>query len=636
MSNEKQTHIGCLIVRSVCGKQGPEIQREVERWISDCGPEWTVRRMKAINNAALHLKNGDRKMAQAVYQEHSISYHKDTMVPKGPWGFVVRKFVEARKPSVIRRWHAVLRFYTSLKLKPSQTTKAQVEKAVHNITDNAPVSAKGLAHPFFNGLFKSFQKRAKSQGVIVKPEKGKWSLDYSKYPVSLLNGTSYYHHGKSQVPQWYRKRPYGMFAFSWATNDWYPPGFDGPILNALGDQFINWDLGMPRRGDSPARVSLLQEQGCKARVVTQPSAKTQYVFLPLHDRLMKVIEKMYPKENCIKDQQKGMYLVCDHLEKGHDVYSVDLSAATDRFPRSFSIRLLEELGHHDFGQALEWLCQQDFDTDLTPSHKIRYKVGQPMGLYGSFPLFDLSNLVIADHCASMAPKTSSLRKYGNPVPFSNGSFFQVIGDDIVFSHKAVAELYSQTMKTLGVAISVQKSFAGRVAEFAGFVAVPSNKGYTAYRPYKVPAGSKITNGVEFLHALGSRVSKIGEYWNKRFEEYALTLGQRDISLSPLIRERDDYPPTYPKVSSSYLNSLFNVVYTNENAYSPYNDVPQTETYAESVRNVAPVLDERSMNFFKLEDYWSQHARQKHTVPGKPVNQISSDPLLKQARKSLSR
>jgi hypothetical protein len=179
-----------------------------------------------------------------------------------------------------------------------------------------------------------------------------------------------------------------------------------------------------------------------------------------------------------------------------------------------------------------------------------------MGLYGSFPLFHLSNLMMASLAESRVSEKSDYRVTTFPTAKVS---FMILGDDVVFSDELVAEEYKGIMSSLGVEISVQKSFSGQVAEFAGFLTFPTfSKGkVTSFRPYKYPdvgKNSKVTNGLQFLHALGARVKSISPYWEDMFHRYTRTLGQRDITLSPLVSDtEEDSQPSY--VSDQYLTAL---------------------------------------------------------------------------------
>jgi hypothetical protein len=161
-----------------------------------------------------------------------------------------------------------------------------------------------------------------------------------------------------------------------------------------------------------------------------------------------------------------------------------------------------------------------------------------MGLYGSFPSFNLSNLCLAETSVRLA------RKGGlTPTAFPGGEYYHVVGDDIIFSSDVVAETYKSLLSTLGVKISEEKSFkGGSIAEFAGFIIRRIGDTGMAFRPYKVPTEMWKINSVEFLHAIGSAVKNLKRktYWAQQFYAYSATLSARDLALSPLVpSDRDE-------------------------------------------------------------------------------------------------
>jgi hypothetical protein len=326
------------------------------------------------------------------------------------------------------------------------------------------------------------------------------------------------------------------------TESWIPESLEGFDKFDLPRQEQYWEYGVD--SGFAGRILGMQQQGCKLRVVAQPTAELQMAFAPLHKSLQLATEAMFPKESCVEYQEKGIYAVLDHLRDGKPVFSVDLSSATDRFPRQYSERLLNIMGLECYSKALEDVCNRPWENaNLLGPRQLYYEIGQPMGLYGSFPLFNLSNLAVADEAVSVAQFHWS----ESLTPFNDGTFFKVVGDDIVLSDKRVSGLYSELMNRLGCDISPSKTFKGQVAEFAGFMVVPSKEGPHAFRPYKYPTGKDINNPLEIVHAFGVKLSKgeisddRREYWERVFETYSHTVSARNLDLTPIIWGEDKEP-----------------------------------------------------------------------------------------------
>jgi hypothetical protein len=531
------------------GKQGAKpIQDEVERFLHTNGVEWTCSRMKSIWTASNHLRNGDTESAVAVYRDSSIAYHKGSSIPKGPIGVLVRRYVDAKKPSVIRKYAACLRYYTGLHLEGKPSPK-QSKKSVASISKSYTGSHDKREIEVL--LVDPFVKRFKSLPGYVKKDVRECAH------ARNLHSDSYYFTGIDLRDKAYSSmysKPYGKLVLSLMSEAWVPDTLAYRFTKSSEARITQLDEYGIDSGYA-GRILGMQQNGCKLRVVAQPTAALQRVFTPLHASLMTAVEAMYPLESCVRDQERGAYAVRDHLAHGNAVYSVDLSSATDRFPRWFSEALLNLMGLGYYSEALEQVCNRPWkNSNLIGPKDLYYETGQPMGLYGSFPLFHLSNLAVADSSVHKAMTTIRWGGTNKLVPFADGTFFKVVGDDIVMSDKEVAYHYERDMLRLGVDISPTKTFRGNVAEFAGFLATKSSRGFTCFRPYKVPTKEWITNPLDFVHALGKDVKSISPRWERIFDAYQRNANKRLIDLSPIER-KDSEPRAHLVGKESYTRSL---------------------------------------------------------------------------------
>lgn len=523
-----QTHVGCLVARTVLGRSGKSFQREVERLIDHNGPEWVVTRSKAIWNAANHLRNGDRESARQVYQENSIAYHRNDMTPKGPFRPAVRGYVLAQRPSVVKRHAAVLRFYTSVVL--PELTDAQSRKAYEAITSVSYFSilGRGMARSDLAGIDNPVLRS------LMKQQD--WCPAVKQRYADSLHASSYYY-SSVKIPRQMRGEPYAAMALSFITEPWLPEVLDQRTPCQEMRQHLRTQL--PGKEVVAGRITTIQEQGGKARVVAMPTSWLQLAFSPLHRRLADIAEHAFPEASCVRDQLKGVHGVLRHMQEGKPVFCTDLSSATDRFPRSYSLEILSRIGMKDYAEALEQVCSMPFESPWGP---VQYGTGQPMGLYGSFPLFHLSHLIVADSAERSVRDRIRLveaDQVDNPIiTFQTGKCYYVLGDDIVFSDERVASAYRVKMEHLKVPISEHKSFGGNLAEFAGFMVTHTSKGVVAFRPYKSPSGTSISNPISFLDSLGSKASAISPYWSKQWTRFQATAGHRALDLSPLVPIND--------------------------------------------------------------------------------------------------
>jgi hypothetical protein len=130
------------------------------------------------------------------------------------------------------------------------------------------------------------------------------------------------------------------------------------------------------------------------------------------------------------------------------LYSVDLSAATDRFPISVISLVLRGHLPKVFVDAWEDIMigypflfrRKDRSTEV-----INYSVGNPMGFYSSWASFALAHHYIFYYIARTLGKDFSSLKY------------VLLGDDVLIGDKDVGELYLDIIRSLGVDVSLAKT-----------------------------------------------------------------------------------------------------------------------------------------------------------------------------------
>lgn len=512
----------------------------LKQWISESGVEWTCKRLKALRTGAIQLRAGSRELAIEVWKENSIAYNRLTGYPKGIFGWVVQQYCDARRPSAVRRMDTVLRVYTSLYCK--SLSKGQDAKAYKAIT-SAPV-------PSFDCDFVE--------------SLGRWleTLAHESLPSPYVRKPNMQHlkAGKScHIPRKERKlldgksaecTIYAKTCMSMVTSTWLPE----PLARINPCEELRSIL-MENGADTEfaGHIAFIQEGGCKARVVAVPNAWVQWLMEPLHRALDSLVQSL--PESTVHDQNNGAYFMQSHLAKGEKLYCFDLSSATDRFPLTLQLGVLRGLGLGNYATAMEQISHAKWE--YRNSHRdevVSYKVGQPMGVYGSFPLFHLTHyLVLKTIVRQIASKTGRELE----------SCFMVQGDDIIISDHDVADHYEKYMARLGVELSPTKTItSSRMGEYAGFVATTTNRSCfcSAYRPYKYvkPQGRepKLFN---LCMSLGKkyRQLKARVFRKVDYDVFAGTLPLRNPDLSPLIPEDDDEGVTPQRLDSQLLGATLN-------------------------------------------------------------------------------
>jgi hypothetical protein len=202
------------------------------------------------------------------------------------------------------------------------------------------------------------------------------------------------------------------------------------------------------------RLGLKQEAAGKMRVFAMVDPITQWVLYPIHRFIFDEILQKLPMD--------GTFNQLAPLERTRswlEMYSLDLSSATDRLPMSIQTQIINfiwpGLGDHWEVSLVE---RQYYNPDT--SSGLKYAVGQPMGAYSSWAMLALTHHFIV--------QVSAWKACVVPV----GVFFTeyaVLGDDIVIGNKAVKDSYLRILSDLGVECGLHKSLlspSGTALEFA--------------------------------------------------------------------------------------------------------------------------------------------------------------------------
>lgn len=503
----------------------------VNLWIDASGPEWTVARLKAIREAAYQLRVGNTGLAKEILQANSIGYNHDTLVPKGPFGYVVSGYVSAMKPSVIRKFDALLRLYTCIRL--DSLSLRQFLKAKESI--NGPYEGNVVFLPKLAETVEKFTRK------VILPrfsspvgQDGKVVIDLSK-----LSPTSATHICKDVLVDGIgplRELSWGKHITSIWSSVWIPDSLKrinpAEKLRTLLEQ-------SGANSEVAGHIAFLQEGGCKGRVVAVPNAWIQCLMRPLHLSLDRLTTHW--THSCVHDQNQGAYFMTENMRAGETLFCKDLSSATDRFPLALQLAVLRGLNLPQYAEALEEISKGQWLVRTTVNGKSveeswSYSVGQPMGCYSSFPLFNLTHIIVL-----------------MVLQANYGGDFRVLGDDVIVTGKGLADAYTRALTALGVKLSANKCISSdSVGEFAGFTAYRTNHGTTAHRPFKYSGMHGFGAALSLLNSFGKDARRLGGYFSYQLDVFQHTKGWRNPDLSPLISFRDDDEPTHDVMLNSHL------------------------------------------------------------------------------------
>jgi len=194
------------------------------------------------------------------------------------------------------------------------------------------------------------------------------------------------------------------------------------------------------------KLSLIFDPEGKCRIICIFDYWSQSALRPLHNWALSQLRKIPADRTYDQDPFK--------LTNKGPYYSIDLTSATDRFPIKLQELLLAKLTSAAF--ASNWvsiLTKVEVWVPWEIRH-IKYATGQPMGAYSSWAIFSLTHHLLIQFAAHKVGK-------------SNFMDYIMLGDDVVIADKAVAEMYMELLKELGVETSDSKThISDHTYEFA--------------------------------------------------------------------------------------------------------------------------------------------------------------------------
>jgi hypothetical protein len=404
----------------------------IEVFTSMCrnnGLEYTCERFKAMKIALIREKSGMSFSIPWMKKRNSRTF-------SGPFGSLQNW---CRKS--IKRWSKaikLLQIYTTLY--SDEVTSKQEEKFLNGVNSDPVIIPEELSNALCYAVRRLRLKHNRLKNppnlwrIPVSPTKRAPHPNGKTYPENscLLESLSYT-----------RKTSFGL-----SLRGRYSRIFDivEEDIEFCDDRDVPDIIDFP---NSVGKISFIQEPGFKLRAVANPGRVYQAALQPLGKALYSKLATL--PWDCTHDQSKGIIPIQEKLSHEAFVYSIDLSGATDYFPLDLQLTVLYEMFPNDQDYVSlfrdlsrgPWIYKKSF---------IRWRKGQPLGLYPSFASFALTHGLL-------------LYALNN---FEHNNSFYVLGDDVVILDETLYSQYIATLRILGCPISDVKSLtSNKVAEFAG-------------------------------------------------------------------------------------------------------------------------------------------------------------------------
>lgn len=210
------------------------------------------------------------------------------------------------------------------------------------------------------------------------------------------------------------------------------------------------------------RLHVIPEPAGKMRVVAMGTWWVQCMLYPLH-RILYSKLGLIPNDGTW-DQSAPLKALATKVKEilstggTPQVFSYDLSAATDRFPVWYQVEVLSYLTNRRFAEAWRDLLigPRYYTRPITVIPRgdaLKYGSGQPMGLYSSWAMFSFCHHILVQQAARRAG-------YKGWYPW-----YALLGDDIVILGEDVALAYKELCDLLQVKIGLAKSLVSKNGSF---------------------------------------------------------------------------------------------------------------------------------------------------------------------------
>lgn len=390
----------------------------IESWVNSSGPIWATERCKNLKVVALELLAGN---TVNIPDWTKKTKYKGQIIPDYPIFKVLVACISADNWRGVRLCLSVLNLYHLLK----GPNRAKVVESIDNLsTPFDPIYERHQEAylPYIDWFFDSLNFRFEDSDF--KPRF--FSSKVAELPGKNSRFDSILHRGT--VPRTISHRVQRVTGYTrniWLGGDPGPEDFFG------------------------GNIHVIHESGMKQRIIVIPSVWVQWSLDPLKHQLLGLLKGIW--EDATHDQDSAVRFLKRNQGKGY-YYAVDLSAATDNFPKLWQRHFLERAGVPI--DLLDTMFELQYSFEGY-NRFVKYERGQAMGLGPSFALFALTHHAILRGICK-------LRK------LAPRSCYRILGDDIVILDNNVYKDYRQVLHDCGIPISVKKSInSNRLSEFAG-------------------------------------------------------------------------------------------------------------------------------------------------------------------------
>lgn len=454
--------------------------RDIEKWIECSGLEWTISRIKSIKLDLLRKKAGLDPTSSWIRKGSKGSWFSGSVGALERWGFRESNF-----PKLIQALNVYTNFFSP------KVTDLQAKKFLSGVLAD-PVGIPFHVQQCIDlGIALSGIRSKKS---LPRPKPLLTYTPSSKRAPSIWNSDDEVINLIDSVAFLSSDGGQHYYRFHHLYDD-VLVGLEPEILFSLPLDLLPEDL-LDVYDLVVGKIGIIQEPGFKLRAVANPGRVFQRVLEPLGTALFNTLRDL--SWDCTFNQKKADPKILAALQDGRTVYSVDLTGATDYFPLDLQILVLKSLFPEDYVDLFReiskglWrmsLSQEivyQYDREI-PQGFLRWKKGQPLGLYPSFASFALTHGLLL------------LGLLGKPY---NGEFY-VLGDDVIILDTVLYQKYRVALELLGCPVSDSKTISSAsLAEFTSRIFLDSDPHPIPQLKWRQPSDDSFIDVVRLLGIRG--------------------------------------------------------------------------------------------------------------------------------------
>lgn len=411
--------------------------RLVIKWVEASGVEWTVDRLKQVKNDLLRKKAGLSSSSQWIQRSHKRGF-----LFGGVFGAL--EAYAFRGSFQFERVLALLNIYTAF-LSP-QVTEKQARKFFSGVTAQAVIIPSDVAEAVALGFRLSGLRPRKGKLPKARPLLNYFSSPTKRAPLP--------HGGVTELEGVVDSIRYlGINSSGLRLYHDFLDLFEHTLKGLEPERDVvqfPYTLGGAKSSPEPTddgnlfvgQIGLIQEPGYKLRAVANPGRIFQRVLEPLGSLLFSLLSDL--PWDCTHQQSKADNTLIEALTQNKEVFSVDLSGATDYFPldlQKVALKaLLPEATDVDLFMRISkgrWRLPRGLPKSVLSefglSSDVTWTRGQPLGLFPSFAAFAL---------------THGLLLQGLLGKVWDNEFF-ILGDDVVILDRSLYEKYRDVLARLG-------------------------------------------------------------------------------------------------------------------------------------------------------------------------------------------